>query len=359
MSQAEETPESDEQSVPERERLGAILRQFEERRMVVVGDLVADQFLFGEISRVSREAPVLILRHEKTETVPGGAANCALNLAALGARVSLFGVTGDDEAGAALVEKLSAAGVECDGVIRQPNSRTTTKVRILAGHSRATRQQVIRVDYEGETIADLNVHAELRRKLKEAAHESDALIISDYNYGVASEWVAKGVREAARARHLPVLVDSRFNLPLFPHFTSATPNEDEVEQLFGKPLTESSKLAEAGIALRERLGYEALLVTRGGRGMMLFERGREPTPHRGGRRARARGRDRRRRHCDCDLRALARFGRNVRGRRASRQSRGRSRRHETRHGLHQPRRTARIPAAVGGRKGTSDGGTEG
>lgn len=277
LNQKELLPENARANgVSERERLEATLRQFVERRMVVVGDLVADQFLFGEISRVSREAPVLILRHERTETVPGGAANCALNLAALGARVSLFGVAGDDAAGAALVEKLSAAGVDCSGVISRPNSHTTTKVRILAGHSRATRQQVIRVDYEGETIADLNVHAELRRRLLEAAAEADALIISDYNYGVASEWVARGVREAARARQLPVLVDSRFNLPLFPHFTSATPNEDEVEQLVGKPLTETSKLAEAGAALRERLGYEALLVTRGGRGMMLFERGREP-----------------------------------------------------------------------------------
>src|SRR3712207_186296 len=126
-------------------RLAALVRSFAGRRVLVVGDLVADQFLYGEIGRVSREAPVLILRHERTQTVPGGAANCAVNLAALGAHASLFGVVGEDEPGRELVERLSQAGVETGGVIRSPALRTTTKVRVLAGLPHSTRQQVIRV----------------------------------------------------------------------------------------------------------------------------------------------------------------------------------------------------------------------
>src|SRR6266699_2350017 len=127
------------------ERLISVIRRFPQRRILVVGDSVADQFIYGAISRVSREAPVFILRHEHTETVPGGAANCAMNLASLGAAVSLIGVRGDDEAGHAVTEKLNSAGVDTTGLLASNELRTTTKVRILAGQLHSTRQQVIRI----------------------------------------------------------------------------------------------------------------------------------------------------------------------------------------------------------------------
>src|SRR5215217_4372043 len=136
----------------EAERLSALARAFEGRRVVVLGDLIADQFVSGEISRVSREAPVMILRHERTETVPGGAANCAMNLAALGAQVTVVGLVGEDSAGHGLLERLKGAGVDCSGVVVAPGHRTTTKVRILAGHAHSTRQQVVRLDYESELL---------------------------------------------------------------------------------------------------------------------------------------------------------------------------------------------------------------
>jgi rfaE bifunctional protein kinase chain/domain len=260
----------------EQERLASIVERFAGRRVVVVGDLVADQFLYGEISRVSREAPVFILRHERTETLPGGAANCAVNLASLGARVALVGVVGDDEAGRALLEKLVQAQVSCESIRTVAGSRTTTKVRVLAGQAHSTRQQVIRVDYEDTPLACNGVRDELRESLRREATDADAVIISDYNYGVADEAMSEAVREAVRERHIPVLVDSRFRLASFPNFTSATPNEDEVEQLLDKKLTDARAFSEAGALLRERLGLTALLITRGGSGMMLFEEGREP-----------------------------------------------------------------------------------
>ncbi|MEA2172529.1 MAG: D-glycero-beta-D-manno-heptose-7-phosphate kinase [Blastocatellia bacterium] len=263
----------------DQERLAAIVEGFPRRRVVVVGDLLADQFLYGEISRVSREAPVLILRHERTETTPGGAANCAANLASLGAQVSLIGVLGQDAAGESLLEKLRAGGVECRGVVSHGGTRTTTKVRILAGQIHSTRQQVIRVDYEGGPLLDQGVRESLRAHLKEEASGADAVIISDYNYGVADEEMAAAVREATLERGTPVLVDSRFSLASFHGFTSATPNEDEVEGVFGKQLCESGALETAGAELRERLGYRALLVTRGSRGMMLCEAGVEQPLH--------------------------------------------------------------------------------
>lgn len=255
------------------ERLIGIVRRFSQRRILVVGDSVADQFIYGSINRVSREAPVFILRHEHTETVPGGAANCALNLASLGARVSLISVAGEDEAGRALVEKLNAAGVDCGGVLKSPTLRTTTKVRILAGQLHSTRQQVIRIDYEGEPLNDPELCARLRERVLKQAQTADAVIISDYNYGVADADMASFIRDAAVARKIPVMADSRFQLSNFAGFTSATPNQDEVEQLLGKQFLQIEELETASEELRERLDYRALLVTRGSNGMILLEDG--------------------------------------------------------------------------------------
>ena len=261
---------------PEQERLTALVRRFPQRKIVVVGDLVADQFLYGEISRVSREAPVLILRHERTDTTPGGGANCAVNLAALDARAFLIGALGEDKAGDSLLGKLRASGVDCSGIVRTPEIQTTTKIRILAGQTHSTRQQVLRIDYESPALEDAEIHEHLRNHLRETAEEADAIIISDYNYGTSDESMATTVREIAKRRSIPVLVDSRFQLSRFPGFTSATPNEDEVEQLLESKLETIEELEVATLELRERLGFDALLVTRGSNGMLLLEAGSDP-----------------------------------------------------------------------------------
>jgi rfaE bifunctional protein kinase chain/domain len=260
----------------ETRRLIELVRSFARRRVVVVGDAVADQFLYGEISRVSREAPVLILRHERTETVPGGAANCAHNLATLGARSALVSAVGDDEAGDALVARLEESGVDCGGVARTGARRTTTKVRVLAGHAHSLKQQVIRVDYEAAALDDTALNSRLAARLREAAAGADACIVSDYNYGVASGAVVETLRALARDRGVPVFVDSRFRLTEFAGFTSATPNEDEVEHTVGSRLDDPARLEAAASELLSRLDHRALLVTRGKNGMLLIEQGARP-----------------------------------------------------------------------------------
>ena len=257
------------------ERLISIIRRFPQRKVLVVGDSVADQFVYGAISRVSREAPVFILRHEHTETTPGGAANCAMNLASLGAAVGLVSVAGEDEAGRALTEKLQSARVDCSGLIASPSLQTTTKVRILAGQAHSTRQQVIRIDYEGQALSDFRLRRSLQEQVDKQASAADAVIISDYNYGVVNADIVSTIRETASVRGIPVLVDSRFQLSDYTGFTSATPNEEEVETLLGKPLAKG-ELNSAGQEIRDRLGYRALLITSGGRGMTLLEQGVEP-----------------------------------------------------------------------------------
>ncbi|HEY0171944.1 MAG TPA: PfkB family carbohydrate kinase [Pyrinomonadaceae bacterium] len=264
-------------------RLAGLVREFASRRVLVLGDLIADQFVSGEISRVSREAPVMILRHERTETVPGGAANCALNLATLGARACIVGVVGEDEAGRELLDGLTAAGVDCGGVVVVPGARTTTKVRILAGHAHSTRQQVVRLDYESRTPADAALLGRLAENVKSAFEGIGAAVVSDYDYGVACAATVAALREAATsatsatgAGNVPILVDSRFRLREFAGLTSATPNEDEVEQVAGRRFADPEELAGEGERLRSALGYRALLVTRGRDGMLLLEEGAAP-----------------------------------------------------------------------------------
>jgi rfaE bifunctional protein kinase chain/domain len=252
------------------EQLLNIVRRFPERKLLIVGDSIADKFLTGSIARVSREAPVFILRHESTETVPGGAANCALNLAALGAHVSLISLAGDDDSGIALRDKLGAAGVNVTGLVLSDKVQTTTKVRILAGHAHAAKQQVIRVDYEDAPLKDSTVRDSVNAHLKSALNAADAVIVSDYNYGLVDEHTIELVREAQRARNIPVLIDSRFRLSDFSGFTAATPNEDEVEQVLGESISSTEDLASLAGRLRKELRYNALLVTRGSRGMMLL-----------------------------------------------------------------------------------------
>jgi rfaE bifunctional protein kinase chain/domain len=256
-------------------RLAKIVGSFAGKRIVVIGDIIADQFIYGEITRVSREAPVFILRHEHTETTPGGAGNCAANLAALGANVTLISVLGNDEAGQILSRKLREAGVHCDGILLSDSRRTTTKVRVLAGQIHSTRQQVIRIDYDDDSGLSAELQETLGVEIKNAVGAASAVIISDYNYGVAHPKVAELVRKAA-GQTVPVIVDSRFRLSSFADFTSATPNEDEVEQLLGVKHTDQAELESAAEDLRQQLGYKALLVTRGGNGMTLIEANTAP-----------------------------------------------------------------------------------
>lgn len=259
-----------------RERLVNLIGRFAEQRIVVIGDAIADQFIYGAISRVSREAPVFILQHEQTETVPGGAANCALNLASLGAKVSLVSVAGDDEAGRSLMDTLQAAGVDCTGVTISRELRTTTKVRILAGQLHSTRQQVIRIDYDGQPLTNPELRRTLLDHVRAQATTADALVISDYNYGVADSEIATLIRETAETQNVPVLADSRFQLSNFAGFSSATPNQNEVEQLTGRQFADADQLVTAAEALRAQLGHKALLVTRGSDGLVLLEKGATP-----------------------------------------------------------------------------------
>lgn len=248
-----------------------IRREFPNRKVVIVGDLVADQFLHGNITRVSREAPVFILRHDETETFAGGAANAAVNVAALGGNAVAVGVIGRDINGEKLLETLEQAKVDCSLVVTSSKIPTTAKVRVLAGQRHTQRQQVVRIDYEHSTTLDDETNDQLKANFLEAVTDADAVIISDYNYGVANAEIAELATRICREKNIPIVVDSRFRLKNFPNATSATPNQEETEELLGEDFSESDCLK-----LCNDLGYESLLVTCGNKGMLLVEKDKKP-----------------------------------------------------------------------------------
>lgn len=235
---------------------------------MIVGDLVADQFLNGTISRVSREAPVFIVRHDDTETRPGAAANTAANIAALGGHAVLIGMVGDDENADLLLKSLQPL-VTGDSIIRVAGIRTTTKVRVLAGQHYAARQQMIRIDYEGSKQVSGDTRTRLAELFSKEAETADAIVVSDYGYGVVTPELFEQACLIASSQSIPLIVDSRFRLGEFFGATSATPNQDEVEQILGSGFDDAD--CER---LRETLGLEALLVTRGNKGMLLIEAGK-------------------------------------------------------------------------------------
>jgi D-glycero-beta-D-manno-heptose-7-phosphate kinase len=247
-----------------------ITDRFAGKTVVILGDPVADQFLHGRISRVSREAPVFILKHDTTVTVPGAAANAAANVASLGGTSALVGLIGVDANGTALAERLAAAGVDTNGLVSVHGMITTTKVRVLAAQSYAPRQQVIRIDYESDHGAAERT-SELIEKLTDAVTAADALVVSDYGCGTVSMRIFEEARKLATDRGIPLIVDSRSRLSDFYGATTATPNREEVEAILGSRFTDADCAA-----LCERLGLKALLVTNGDEGMTLFETGAAP-----------------------------------------------------------------------------------
>jgi D-glycero-beta-D-manno-heptose-7-phosphate kinase len=256
---------------PSGARLRQLVARFRRVRIVVAGDLIADEFIYGQIERVSREAPVLILRYDTTEVVPGGAGNAAANAAALGARVAVVGVVGRDEPGRRLVGALHR-GADTRGIIVAARSVTPIKTRILAGGVHSAKQQVVRIDRAAgppEAAVARRVEAALARAIRRA----DAVIISDYGHGLVTpaRW-ARALAAARVKRPPPVFVDSRYGLLGFTAMTASTPNESEVEALLGVHIDDDrDALERAGRRLLARLQSRAVLITRGSRGMALFE----------------------------------------------------------------------------------------
>ncbi len=261
----------------EGERLRKIVEDFPNITVTVLGDLVADEFVFGEISRVSREAPVLILKHRERTVVPGGAANAANNLADLGVNVLPVGIVGDDEPGRLLLKYFRQKKIAISGVLKDKSYTTVTKTRILAGMTHTSRQQVVRVDREPQEVPTAHLTRELYLATRNYVHASDALLVSDYGYGAATPAIVSTLHGKGKIGSVPIVLDSRYRMLQYEGVTAATPNEPEVEQALGVSIGQDwNKLLSAGDKLMQRMKLQSLVITRGRDGMVAFDQKHKP-----------------------------------------------------------------------------------
>jgi len=248
------------------------LDRFPRRTILVVGDLMLDIFLWGDVRRISPEAPVPVVEVRRETHLLGGAANVVRNIVTLGGRARVAGIVGHDAYGAEILKLLEGAHVPCSGVITVDDRPTTVKTRVIAQH-----QQVVRVDREEVRPHDSRTTQALMRALEEAAAESDAIIVSDYAKGVVSREVMDAVRLLATRYDIPVFVDPKVtHTAFYHHVTVVTPNTQEASAMSGIAVTDEASLEAAGRMLLEKLQCGHVLITRGPEGMSLFEAGAPP-----------------------------------------------------------------------------------
>jgi rfaE bifunctional protein kinase chain/domain len=260
---------------PEPPSLARLLGALEGTAVAVVGDFVADEYVYGETERVSREAPVLVVRYESSELKAGCAGNAALSLAALGVKVHAVGVVGDDPLGEALVSALERGRVDVAGLLRVKGRPTEAKTRVLAGGRSTRRQQMLRIDRAPSEPLRATIERQVLRELDRAARRAQAVLASDYGSGTVGPAVKDSLRRLRR-QGLPVCADSRYALRSFTGLTVVKPNEVELEVASGVPVGGPGGLERAARSLLRRLGGEMLLVTRGRNGMSLFRAGERP-----------------------------------------------------------------------------------
>jgi rfaE bifunctional protein kinase chain/domain len=273
MKRSRKRPDNSSSASVDLLELAEYVERFSSKTIVLLGDFVADEFQFGDISRVSREAPVLILRHRETQLVPGGGANAANNFASLGARVCPVTAVGHDVAGEGLSEYFRRKGADVSGIAHVKNWTTPTKTRFVAGWPHTVGQQVLRVDREPQNGLPPEAREKLHRLLMARIRHADALAISDYGFGVATPDLVRQARAKVKSG-VPVTLDARYQLLAYARagVTSATPNEAELEALHHTSIGQKlDELARCGKATLSSMKMRALLVTRGRDGMALFE----------------------------------------------------------------------------------------
>jgi len=261
----------------QRTALLAVVERFPRQHVIMLGDLVADESVYGEIMRVSREAPVLILKEREKQVVPGGGANAANNLATLGAHVTPVGAVGEDESGQALLQYFRERHISTRHIARLRNYLTPTKTRVMGGLSHWQRQQIVRIDREPAHPLEAKVRTALTRATAALLGSATGVLVADYGYSTTNAREVDSLRKRAHRHRLPITIDSRYDLLTYKNLTAATPNEPEIEAAFGQTIGEDlDRLHTLGRKFLHRQGLQALLVTRGRDGMALFEPRRPP-----------------------------------------------------------------------------------
>ncbi len=255
-----------------RENLLQIVKKMQNKKVMLIGDMIADVYLEGRISRISREAPVLILEHTAENVVPGGAANAVHNTATLGGKVYAVGIVGSDFPGQELARILNSKGVETAGFISDSFRPTITKTRVMAGGQATVRQQVVRIDRENKAPLATEIEKQMIDYIQQFIPEMDAVVISDYGSATVTQAVLQAAIEACRLHGKPSIVDSRYKIMDYKGVTLVKQNESEAAAAVGLKALDARALLEAGKRILSDLQAEAVLITQGPDGMTLFER---------------------------------------------------------------------------------------
>ena len=257
-------------------RLQALIAGFAGKRVLVIGDMVADEYLVGRPTRIAREAPVLILELYEERTVPGGATNVAVNARSLGAEVFLAGVVGDDVPGQRLREAISEVGIHSDGLVSDSGRPTSTKTRIVAGSSQIVQQHIVRIDRVDTSDLENGSKGRIIDYIRQMLPSMDAVVLSDYENGVISPQILEICLPMAREMGKVIVADSHGSLLRFQGVTAITPNQPEAELTLGMTINTITELNEAGRRLLEGSHARSILITRGAEGMSLFEQEKAP-----------------------------------------------------------------------------------
>lgn len=268
-------------SSSQKESLRKIVRSFKKARILVVGDIILDEYLLGSPERISREAPVIILNHVGSDYALGGAGNAAANIAALGGNVTLLGLSGDDD-GAERITKLAEQMHIALELIKDPKRRTTIKTRVISTSNQnpdsgtRVKQQVLRLDRQDRFAISAETESELTMSFKRLVGAADIVLISDYNSGLLTPSSSKKIIEIAKNQNKRVIVDSTGDFNKFIGAYSLTPNQPDAESMLKRSIEGEEDLLKAGIELMDKISSEEILLTRGAKGMALFKRGSEP-----------------------------------------------------------------------------------
>jgi D-glycero-beta-D-manno-heptose-7-phosphate kinase len=257
-------------------RLRKLISSFAGKRVLVIGDMVADQYLIGRPTRISREAPVLILELDEERTIPGGASNVAVNACRLGAEIFLAGVVGDDLPGQQLRLAISKLNMHQEGLVTDAERPTSTKTRVLAGSPQIVQQHIVRIDRVDTSEIGEPSKGCIIDYIQRVLPTMDAIVLSDYENGVISPDIIETSIPAARQLDKVIVVDSHGSLFRFQGVTALTPNQPEAELTLGTVITSLAELNTAGQRLLDGSHAQSVLVTRGSEGMSLFEEGKPP-----------------------------------------------------------------------------------
>lgn len=261
----------------EKHKLLKIVDDFSKKKVAVWGDLILDEYVYGNTRRISREAPVLILSFRRKEFSLGGAGNSLLNLKALGATPIPVGVIGNDMAGRKITQILKRHSIPADFIIKDKHFSTPQKTRILAGEETAKKQQILRIDRESRVSDSPATKQNIKKMLQGVQQKTSALLISDYNYYTVKEDLLEENLPMFHKEKIPVTLDSRFRILNFNGVTILTPNEPEAEEALKIEINDDNTVIQkAGKLLLNKTQSKAVLITRGSKGMILFEKGKKP-----------------------------------------------------------------------------------